>query len=33
MSSAGMESDPQVLAYDMSYETVRADLEELTGLA
>jgi hypothetical protein len=29
----GVEPDPQVLAYDTSYETVRADLKELTGSA
>jgi hypothetical protein len=27
----GVEPDPQVLAYDTSYETVRADLKQLTG--
>ncbi len=29
----GIKPDPQVLAYDTSYETVRADLKELTGSA
>jgi len=29
----GIEPDPQVLAYNTSYETVRADLKELTGSA
>ena len=31
--SWGVEPDPKVLAYDTSYETVRADLKELTGSA
>jgi hypothetical protein len=31
--SWGVEPDPAVLAYDTSYETVRADLKELTGSA
>jgi len=29
----GIQPDPKVLAYDTSYETVRADLKELTGSA
>ncbi len=29
----GVEPDPKVLAYDTSYETVRADLKQLTGSA
>jgi hypothetical protein len=29
----GVEPDPQVLAYSTTYETVRADLKELTGSA
>ncbi|HEY0547964.1 MAG TPA: hypothetical protein VGF13_00095, partial [Verrucomicrobiae bacterium] len=29
----GVEPDPKVLAYDTTYETVRADLKELTGSA
>jgi hypothetical protein len=29
----GVEPDPAILAYDTSYETVRADLKELTGSA
>jgi hypothetical protein len=29
----GIEPDPKILAYDTSYETVRADLKELTGSA
>jgi hypothetical protein len=32
-ASWGVEPDPRVLAYDTSYETVRADLKELTGSA
>ena len=31
--SWGVAPDPQVLAYDTTYETVRADLKELTGSA
>jgi hypothetical protein len=31
--SWGIEPDPQVLAYNTTYETVRADLKELTGSA
>jgi hypothetical protein len=31
--SWGIEPDPQVLAYSTTYETVRADLKELTGSA
>jgi hypothetical protein len=29
----GIEPDPKVLAYSTTYETVRADLKELTGSA
>ena len=29
----GVEPDPQVLAYHTTYQTVRADLKELTGSA
>ena len=31
--SWGVEPDPKVLAYHTTYETVRADLKELTGSA
>jgi hypothetical protein len=29
----GIEPDPKVLAYSTTYQTVRADLKELTGSA
>jgi hypothetical protein len=29
----GIEPDPNVLAYSTTYQTVRADLKELTGSA